>query len=153
MTRLIVVVGFLLCVTSTRAQERELAPFGWLAGVWEMTDGPRQVEEHWLSPTANLMVGMSRTVSGGRTTEFEFMRLEKRGPDVFYVPQPGGRPPVAFKLTADDGGRFVFENTSGEDRVTRIEYRRVGEDGLEARVFGARDGKPFTLEYTYRRRK
>jgi hypothetical protein len=96
---------------------------------------------------------MSRTVKDGRTTEFEFLRIEKRGEDCFYVPQPNGRPPVSFRLVSSSGGRFVFENTSGEDRVSRIEYRRVSDDSLAARVEGAQDGKPFVLEYAYKRRK
>jgi len=154
MRRFIAIVAVpLVLIGSAHAQEKELTAFAWLAGMWEMTDGPRHVEEQWSSPTANMMLGMSRTVAAGRTTEFEFLRIEKRGADLFYVPQPSGRPPVAFRLTSEEGGRFVFENTSGEDRVTRVEYRRVGEDGLEAHIFGARDGKPFTLEYAYRRRK
>ena len=118
-----------------------------------MQQGGRTVEEHWLAPTTNAMIGMSRTVAGGKTAEFEFLRIEKRGADLFYVPQPNGRPPVAFKLTSSAGGRFVFENTSGQDRVSKIEYRREGDDGLYARIDGANDGKPFALELHYRRRK
>ncbi len=141
------------CAMPAAAQEREVQLFAWLTGTWEMSQGARHVEEVWSTPTANAMIGTSRTIADNRTTEFEFLRLEKRGADLFYVPQPGGRPPVAFKLTSADGGRFIFENTTGEDRVSRIEYRREGDDGLLARVEGAQDGKPFTLEYRYRRRK
>jgi hypothetical protein len=93
-----------------------------------------------MTPTANAMIGMSRTVAGDRTTEFEFLRIEKRGADLFYVPQPNGRPPVSFRLTSSESGRFVFENITGEDRVQRIEYRRDGESGLIARVEGTQDG-------------
>jgi Domain of unknown function (DUF6265) len=135
------------------AQGPDLKMFGWLAGTWEMTAGQRVVEEHWTTPTANRMIGMSRTVSGDRTAEFEFLRIEKRGDDLFYVPQPNGRPPVAFKLTSSTDGRFIFENNTAEDHVKKIEYRREGDDGLYARVDGAQDGKPFALEFRYRRRK
>jgi hypothetical protein len=135
------------------AQDAELTMFAWLAGTWETTQGSRVVEELWTPPTSNAMIGMSRTVTGGRTAEFEFLRIEKRGADLFYVPQPNGRPPVAFKLTSSSGGRFIFENTTGEDRVSTIEYRREGDDALYARVEGAQDGKPFAFEFHYRRRK
>jgi hypothetical protein len=148
MTGLVVMLA-----TADAAQEPELSMFAWLGGAWEMQQGGRTVEEHWLAPTSNAMIGMSRTVAGGKTAEFEFLRIEKRGADLFYVPQPNGRPPVAFKLTSSTGGRFVFENTSGEDRVSTIEYRREGDDGLYARVAGTNDGKPFALEFRYRRRK
>src|SRR3954451_12145401 len=81
------------------AQSHELSTFDWLAGRWESVEGARSVEEQWMSPSANIMVGMSRTMREGRTTGFEFLRIEKRGADLFYVPQPSGRPPVSFKLT------------------------------------------------------
>jgi hypothetical protein len=153
MRSMMTVIGLMALAAAVGAQEPELTMFGWLAGAWEMQQGGRTVEEHWLSPTTNAMIGMSRTVAGGKTAEFEFLRIEKRGADLFYVPQPNGRPPVAFKLTSSAGGRFVFENTSGQDRVSKIEYRREGDDGLYARVEGANDGKPFALEFHYRRRK
>jgi hypothetical protein len=144
---------FLLSTSHVFAETADLGAFAWLAGVWEMQRDGRVVEEHWSTPSANALIGMSRTVKDGRTTEFEFLRIEKRGEDCFYVPQPNGRPPVSFKLISSSGGRFVFENTSGEDRVSRIEYRRLADDALAARVEGAQDGKPFVLEYLYKRRK
>jgi hypothetical protein len=154
MRRWLTIIGVLAALdVAPSAQERDLSAFAWLAGVWEATQGNRAVEEHWTTPTANAMIGMSRTVTGDRTAEFEFLRIEKRGADLFYVPQPSGRPPVSFKLTSSDSGRFVFENTTGDDRVHRIEYRRDGDSGLVARVEGAQDGKPFAFEFRYRRRK
>ena len=134
-----------------RAAEHPLSAFAWLAGTWETTEGASQTEERWTNPTTNLLLGVSRTVKDGRTTGFEFMRLEQRGADIFYVPQPNGRPPVDFKLTSAENGAFVFENTEGVDRVHRIEYRREGADGLYARIDGVQNGKPFLLEYRYRR--
>jgi len=148
-----VIVGVLSLLGAVPlAQEKDLGQFAWLAGRWELVDGSRHVEEQWTAPSSNMMVGMSRTVSGGRTTAFEFLRIEKRGADLYYVPQPNGRPPVAFKLTSDADGRFVFENNTGEDRVSRIEYRRLGDDGLDARVEGSENGKPFAFAYRYKRR-
>ena len=153
MTRhLVLVAGIVILSSAVRAEERDLSTFGWLAGVWESTEGSAATEERWMSPTANVILGVSRTVKDGRTVGFEFMRLEKRGADIYYIPQPGGRPPVDFKLTSGEGGRYIFENTEGVDRVHRIEYRREGENGLYARVDGVQNGKPFLLEYRYRRK-
>ena len=55
-----------------------LQDIGWLAGDWQLTSAPQCVEEHWTAPSSNLLVGMSRTVAGGRTTSFEFVRIEAR---------------------------------------------------------------------------
>jgi len=150
MSRCLVMAAALLLFNAVHAQERDLSAFGWLAGRWESSEGPT-TEERWTAPTSNLMLGVSRTVKEGRTVGFEFLRLEKRGADIYYVPQPSGRPPVDFKLTSAENGAFVFENTEGIDRVHRIEYRREGNDGLYARIEGVQNGKPFLLEYRYRR--
>ncbi len=155
MRRIGVAIGLAVVCGSANgsAQEKDLKMFAWLAGVWELTQESRLVEEHWTTPTTNAMIGMSRTTRGDRTAEFEFLRIERRGDDLLYIPQPNGRPPVAFTLTSNADGRFVFENTSGDDRVHRIEYRREGSDGLYARIEGMQDNKPFALEFHYRRRK
>jgi len=149
--RLSLAVIVAMCGVSAGAQQKDVTAFAWLAGVWEMSNGSRIVEEHWTTPSENMMVGMSRTTADGRTTSFEFLRIEKRGDDVFYIPQPGGRPPVSFKLTSDANGRYVFEQ-SGEDRVKKIEYTREGPDEVVARVEGVQGDKPFAFEYRYRRR-
>ncbi len=134
------------------AQPDDLPMFGWLTGVWETTRDGRVVEERWTAPTNSAMIGMSRTVADGRTAAFEFLRIERRGNEVFYVPQPNGRPPVSFQLVSSADGRFVFAADSGEHRVSRIEYQRTADGVLYARVEGAENGKPFVLEYRYTRR-
>jgi len=149
--RSLLAVGILCLTAAVHADDRELSAFAWLAGVWHAADGAASTEERWMSPTSNLILGASRTVKDGRTVGFEFMRLEKRGPDIYYIPQPNGRPPVDFKMTSAENGSFVFENREGVDRVHRIEYRREGDDGLYARIEGVQNGKPFLLEYRYRR--
>jgi hypothetical protein len=55
-----------------------LQDIGWLAGDWQLTTGSQCIEEMWTAPSNNLLVGMSRTVAGGRTTSFEFVRIEAR---------------------------------------------------------------------------
>ena len=78
-----------------------LHDIAWLAGEWQMSSGARCVEEQWTAPSSNMLVGMSRTVAAGRTTSFEFMRIEARADGIYYVAQPGGRPPVDFKLESE----------------------------------------------------
>ena len=55
-----------------------LTDIAWLAGDWQLRSGDRCTEESWTAPSSNLLVGMSRTVAAGRTTSFEFMRIEAR---------------------------------------------------------------------------
>jgi hypothetical protein len=128
-----------------------LADIGWLAGDWEMSAGTRCVEEHWTTPSSNLLVGMSRTVEGGRTTSFEFVRIEARADGIYYVAQPSGRPPVDFKLASDVASELVFVNPGHADHLKRIVYRRQADGGLTARIEGEDAGRPFAVDYPYRR--
>jgi hypothetical protein len=98
-----------------------------------------------------MIVGTSLVVQDGRTRSFDFMRIESRADGVFYVAQPGGRPPVDFKLASDSGPELIFLNPGHADHLNRIVYRRQGDDGLFARVEGEDNGKPFAVDYPYRR--
>jgi hypothetical protein len=53
--------------------EASIARLSWLAGCWESVRGERHVEEQWMQPRGGTMLGMSRTVVGGRASEFEQM--------------------------------------------------------------------------------
>ena len=122
---------------------------GWMAGGWEMTRGGACIEERWTRPAGDTLVGMSRTVAGGKTKSFEFMRIEARSDGVFYVAQPGGRPPVDFKMASSSGSEIVFVNPGHSDHLRRIVYRRSGPNELTARIEGEDGGKPFAFDYVY----
>lgn len=128
-----------------------LQDLAWLAGSWQQTNGARCVEEHWTTPSSNMIVGTSRTVEGGRTTAFEFVRIEARADGVYYVAQPGGRPPVDFKLSTDNAAELVFLNPGHADHLKRIVYRRQADGALAARVEGEDGGRAFAVDYPYRR--
>lgn len=128
-----------------------LRDIGWLAGDWEMTRAGECIEEHWTLPSQTSAVGMSRTMKDGSTTAFEFLRIEARTDGIFYVAQPGGRPPVDFALASDDSRELVFVNPGHSDHLKRIVYRRDGADRLTATVEGEDRGRAFSVEYAYRR--
>jgi hypothetical protein len=148
-------VAYAACVVamfgvSGQAADVSLSTLTWLTGDWRLATGNRTIEEHWTAPTANALIGMSRTVRDDRMVAFEFIRIEQREKDIFYVAQPNGRPPTDFKLSSAVDGELVFEG-DGRDRVKRITYRRQGPNGLYALVEGEERGKPFQLEYRYTR--
>jgi len=128
-----------------------LDQFAWLAGNWTLTEGQMQTEEIWTTPSANLMLGMSRTLKGGKTIAFEFISLQKRDDGVYYVAQPGGKPPVDFRLASYIGGEAVFVNPGHADHLQRIVYRRNTDGSLTARIEGHSSDKPFAKDYAYRR--
>jgi hypothetical protein len=127
-----------------------LRDIAWLAGDWQLTSATACVEEYWTASSANMLVGMSRTVAGGRTTAFEFMRIEARADGIYYVAQPGGRPPVDFKLASESAAELIFVNPGHADRLKKVIYRREADGRLTARIEGENGGTAFSEDYPYR---
>jgi len=136
--------------TTSNAQFK-LDALSWLAGSWINDDGGRHIEEMWTAPAADLMLGMSRTLSGGRTASFEFMRISVRADGVFYIAQPRGKPPVEFPLQSWDGTQAIFINPGNGDHLKRIIYRRNSDGSFTARIEGANQGAEFAEDYPYHR--
>jgi hypothetical protein len=109
-----------------------VADLAWIAGHWAGSMGRARTEEHWIPPAGGAMLGVSRTVVKDRMVAFEFLRIEKRPDGIYYVAQPGGRPPTDFKLTRSSAALAVFENPK-HDHPKIITYRLEG-----ARTLGGR---------------
>ena len=131
-------------------QPPTLDTFAWMAGEWQMTRDAACIEERWMPPANDMQIGMSRTVQNGRTTSFEFMRIVARPDGIYFVAQPGGRPPVDFKLQAASNSEAVFVNPGHADHLKRIVYRRSATGDLAARIEGEDNGKAFAVDYVYR---
>ena len=70
---------FALLITNAPTQTPTLADLAWMAGDWQTAPGGRrQIEEHWTQAAGASMMGMSRTVAGEKTVEFEYLRIEQR---------------------------------------------------------------------------
>lgn len=146
----------LVCVASPLRAESPAAPplkaslaqLAWMAGDWQMSDGDKVVEEHWMAPKGGLMLGIGRTVEGGRAVEFEFMRIEQKGDGLVYLASPGGRLATPFPLVERGETSAVFESTLEFPR--RVSYQKNADGSLTARIEGTRDGKPATKEWTWK---
>jgi hypothetical protein len=92
------------------------------------------------------MLAVSRTVSRGKMSAFEFLRVVERDGGLVYVAQPGGRAPTEFVLTELSKTRAVFENPR-HDSPQRIVYELSAEGGLSASVGFAKGGRPQRFEF------
>jgi hypothetical protein len=130
-------VAFLMTFTSasTQTPERSLTELAWIAGDWKSAaNGRAQVEEHWTNPAGATMMGMSRTIVGEKTAEFEYLRIEQRADGIYYVAHPQARcPGTDFKLTKLSATEAIFENPE-HHFPKRIIYRKTGDDGLTASI-------------------
>ena len=129
-----------------------LSDISWISGDWQTEPGGRrQIEEHWTKVAGESMLGMSRTVAGDKTVEFEYLRIEQRADGIYYVAHPKARcPGTDFKLTRASATEAVFENPQ-HDFPKRIIYRKTGDDSLTASIDGGESTK--ALSFAYRRVK
>ena len=127
-----------------------LSDLGWITGHWSEPAGRATSEEHWIAPAGGAMLGVSRTIARDRMVAFEFLRIEKRADGIFYVAQPGGRPPTEFKLTRSTPTSAIFENPRN-DFPKIITYRLDGSDALAAKIEGDVSGKHKEQEFKFRR--
>jgi hypothetical protein len=124
----------------------------WMAGHWSMESRGRTIEEHWMRPAGNTMIGMGRTVSGDRTIEFEFLQIKQEGEDIFYMAQPKGGSPTPFKLVRSSDTEAVFENLK-HDFPQRILYRKQADGSVHARIEGESQGKTRGIDFPYKKAK
>ena len=119
-----------------------------LTGCWRGPSGKDQVvEEHYTSPSANLMLGMARYTRNGVATSFEFYTISTKDSALVFTPRLEGQAPVPFPLAKLDTESVIWENPA-HDFPTRIAYRRVPGDSLVARIEGpGPDGRTASEEW------
>jgi len=134
--------------TRTSGTALNISDLAWLSGDWQTAPGGRaRIEEHWTVPAGGTMIGMGRTVVGGKTAEFEFLRIEQRGDDIYYVAIPNARcPQTDFKLTRLSGQEVVFENPA-HDYPKRVMYRKNSDGSLVASIDAGEGSKSQSFSY------
>lgn len=128
-------------------QTSTISDVSWIAGDWQTpAGGRRQIEEHWTTAAGGSMMGVSRTIAGDKTVEFEYLRIEQRADGVYYVAHPKARcPGTDFKLTRASATEAVFENPQ-HDFPKRIIYRKT-DDGLTASIDGGEGSKAMSFPF------
>ena len=133
MKRLVLLFAFALPLFAADPAVSDLA---WMAGHW----GDGKVEEFWLAPKGEVMLGLGRTLRSNGKVGFEFLRIARLDDGtIAYLAQPGGRPPTAFRLVESKPGRVVFANPE-HDFPKRIVYE-LREGKLCARTDDGKDGE------------
>jgi Domain of unknown function (DUF6265) len=136
----------LSCAATWPVSAATIADLHWLAGCWAGGGGDRRVEEQWMAPAGGTMLGMSRTVAGGKTRAWEFMRIEEGEGKLVFIARPSGQEGASFPSVAGGDGRVVFENP-GHDFPQRVIYQRGADGGLLGRIEGESDGKPLSVDF------
>jgi hypothetical protein len=133
--RVPLVVAIFCCLSTSARAQTGIERAAWLAGCWELRTATRVTLEMWMPAAGNTMLGASRTVVGGATREFEFLRLSVRGDTLVYTAIPSGQRETDFKAVGSGTSPLTFENPA-HDFPQRVIYRRPSADSLVARIEG-----------------
>ena len=130
-----------------QAAEPSLDALNWLAGCWRADDADAGSGEQWMPQAGGSMLGMSRTVGGGKTVAHEFMRIAGAADGrLTFFAQPSGKPPAAFVAIKQTADEVIFENPEHEF-PQRVAYRLEPPAHLRARIEGVRLGTERRIEY------
>lgn len=148
---LVLSISALPALGASPASPPRIADLAFLAGSWVVEIGGVRVEEQWLCPGPDGMVGMGRTtsVAKAKTVFFEYLRIEARAGGLVYVAQPKGGPATEFPLVRLEAGIAVFENLA-HDFPKRVVYTKRPDGGLTARVEGDASSPERAEEFLYR---
>ena len=122
----------------------------WMAGTWTGVADGLEMEEVWTPAKGSSMLGLHRDVKGGRTVEYEFLRIEAAPDGVTYWASPSGRPATPFRLAESSERRVVFSNPE-LPYPTRILYWLAPDGLLHARIEGTLKGKAASEEWSWNR--
>ena len=153
--RLLLFMAIVLLASSysNAGQITSVEKLGFISGCWVLDDGKERTEESWMKPGGQSMIGMSRTVAGGKTVFVEYVQIKELNGKLAYIVSLGlGVKPVAFKMIKSTDNEVVFENPE-HDFPQRIIYRRDSADALFARIEGQEKGVDKGIDFPYRRTK
>lgn len=148
---LVVLIAMSSVTMSGASQKPGVDRLEWIAGCWASDDGKEQIEENWMKPGGQTMMGMSRTVAGGKTVFTEYIQIREVNGQLAYVVSLGlASKPVIFKLVKNVDNEVTFENPE-HDFPQRIIYRRESADALFARIEGKEKGVNKAIDFRYKR--
>src|SRR5262249_39263144 len=99
---------------SAATQKAGVEGLGWIAGCWAMDDGKESTQENWMKPAGQSMLGMSRTVAGGKTVFTEYVQIRELNGQLAYIGSLGlNAKPTAFKILKSSEYELVCENPKG----------------------------------------
>lgn len=122
----------------------------WLAGCWASELDEPGSGELWMAPAGGTMLGMARTLKGGRTVQFEFMQIRESALGVVFIAHPSAQAGTRFAAVEIGANVAVFEQR-GPDFPQRVAYRLLPDGRLAARIEGLRNGELRGVDFPMRR--
>lgn len=143
-------LGFLMLAPGEPAPVPSVQDLAWLSGCWESVGGEPGSGEFWTQPAGGTLLGVGRTVKGGKTVAHELMQIRETAPGrIVFIAVPSGQSEATFPLVRLTGQEVVFENPE-HDFPQRVIYRRQN-DLLTGRVEGVENGREKAFDFPLKR--
>ena len=151
MAKFVMATALALSAGAAFAAPDPVEQVAWLQGCWRATCSEGGSVEQWTAPAGGTMLGLSRTVKGGRTVAHEFLQIRETAPGkLAYIAMPSGQATATFALVQASANHAVFEDPA-HDFPQRVIYRRDGEAILNARIEGSVNGKAKGIDFPMQR--
>lgn len=159
------------------APAAELAPLAFMTGNWTQQQARGAViEEHWMAPRGNSMLGSFRRILGnGAVPFYEFTQIIVEKGEVLlrqihvhgnFEPDPKRKEAMVLRLVKSGGNSATFEPAGDEEQshageIDRVTYTLKDADTLELRVIakapppkeGEKPAPPQELVFTMTRER
>ena len=144
-------VTIVLASLAMPAHAGQLDILSWLAGCWASPDNEEGSGEFWQPLAGRTMIGVARTIRGGKTIEYEFLRLhEDEDGRAIYTATPSGQRDTSFLAVQVDAGAATFEN-SAHDFPQRIIYVHTDQQHMLVRIEGQHGNTFRVVEFKFER--
>jgi Domain of unknown function (DUF6265) len=140
------VVAVVMLILTGAVRAAPAPDLSWLSGDWRRCKDGEVVEERWLGPRGDLLIGANLSSSKGKAS-FENLRITRSDESWTYWASPMGRTPVPFRMIEAGAERAVFANPE-HVFPARIVYWREGDE-LLARIEGTIKDKPAAVEWRF----
>jgi hypothetical protein len=140
----------LILLAAAPASAESIDLISWLEGRWQMDIPGGFIEETWLAPRGNSMIGVSRTVRSDTLYGFETIVVRETAQGLTLEARPSSQPPGTFSSVTVTDSIVVFANPA-HDFPQRITYRRVSADSLAAWIEGEYEGEQARVDFGFRR--
>jgi len=139
-----------LAMAATPSIAASIDDVRWISGCWVAERGDPGSVEMWMAPGGARVLGMSRTVRGGRTVAHEFMQIVDGGDGLTFVAMPSSKPSASFRAIQVEPRRVTFENPD-KDFPQRVIYESPDDVTLIGRIEGTHEGRERRIDYPMKR--
>ena len=133
------------------AGSTDVSELAWMSGCWSAVGGEPGSGEHWTAPAGGTLFGISRTVSGGKTVAWEFLRIAEEQHQLVLIASPSGQERARFVLKSLSANEATFENPE-HDFPQRIIYRLDDDGNLIGRIEGIFEGNERNADFPMTRK-